>query len=253
MVTLGLIGYPLSHSFSPAYFKAKFEQLGLENYEYRLFPIQDISQLSNLIEKEKDLIALNVTIPYKTSVLPLCKFLSEDVIEIGAANLLLINRNTDGYSLTAYNTDHFGFSESLKNFYPFNSKKALVLGNGGSSKAVQYALQKLQIPFDIASRTVGIPYNEIDMSQYTLVINCTPIGMENFADNSNILLPLDYSSINSSHYFYDLVYNPLHTPMMEEFQKRGAEIKNGLEMLQIQADKAWKVINSSKPNSGNIL
>lgn len=243
MVILGLIGYPLSHSFSPAYFKAKFEQLGLENYEYRSFPIQDISELKKLIHSENELIALNVTIPYKTSVLPLCQILSYDVIEIGAANLLLINRNTDGYSLSAYNTDHFGFSESLKKFYPLNSNKALVLGNGGSSKAIQYALQKMQIPFDIASRTIGIPYNEIELSNYTLIVNCTPIGMEKFADESNGLLPLDYSKIKASHYFYDLVYNPLQTQMMEEFQKRGAMVRNGLEMLKIQADKAWEIIN----------
>lgn len=253
MVTLGLIGYPLNHSFSPAYFKSKFEELGLQNYEYRLFPLQDISELNDLINSKNGLIALNVTIPYKTTVLPSCRFISEDVREIGAANLLLINRETDGFSLSAFNTDHFGFSESLKKFYTINNKKALILGNGGSSKAVQYALQKMHIPFDIASRTVGIPYDEIDLSYYELVVNCTPVGMTNFADKSSPLLSLDYSSINTSHYFFDLVYNPIHTPMMEEFQKRGAQVKNGLEMLHLQADKAWDIINSTQNNFDFIV
>lgn len=244
MPLLGLTGYPLSHSFSPAYFRQKFEDEGLSDWDYRLFPLIYADMIPKLTVSEKNLIALNVTIPHKQAVLKHCQYLSDDVKAIGAANLILINR-TEGKKpeLQAHNTDHYGFITSLKNSMPDSDGRALILGDGGSSKAVAYALSRAGMPFDIAGRNLKLNYNNVLLQNYRLIVNCTPVGMKTEQD-SDELLPLNYNIIKDSHFFYDLVYNPETTAMMKKFSEKGAIVKNGLEMLHLQADRGWEIIKA---------
>jgi shikimate dehydrogenase len=242
MPLMGLIGYPLAHSFSPGYFKEKFKLEDLSDWDYQAFPLTEINKLPELISLHPNLIGFNVTIPYKSEVLKYCNSQSDEVKAIGAANFILIDPETK--FLSAYNTDYWGFTQSLETWYTGNGR-ALILGNGGSSKAIQYALEKLQIPFDVCSRKGDLNYRNLDLSQYSLIVNCTPVGMSGNTDKDG-LLDLPYHQINSSHYFYDLVYNPETTGMMQKFADRGAKAKNGLEMLHLQADKAWEMLNLYK-------
>ncbi len=239
MPLLGLIGYPLAHSFSPAYFKQKFKDENLLEWDYQAFPLKDLDELPAFLNSQSELIGFNVTIPHKTEVLKYCNTLSEEVEKIGAANFILIHPETK--LLSAYNTDYLGFTQSLKSWYTGNGP-ALVLGNGGSSKAIQFALDKLQIPYDVCSRKGELNYSNLDLSQYTLIVNCTPIGMSNSTQSLPMELELPYQQINSKHFFYDLVYNPENTAMMQQFAAKGARVKNGLEMLHLQADIAWDMI-----------
>jgi shikimate dehydrogenase len=242
MPLLGLIGYPLAHSFSPEYFKQKFEHLKISNWQYKAFPITEIHLLPDLLGNNPDLIGLNVTIPYKTEVLPYCDTLSPEVIEIGAANLILIDRNAPSdLKIKAYNTDAYGFYESLIPWYKHKGNKSLIMGTGGVSKAVQYVLKSMDIPFDIVSRTGKLTYAELEINQYGLLINCTPIGTLKENSEKESFLPLDYAKINKDMYFYDMVYNPQYTDMMAAFEIKGAQVKNGLEMLHLQADKTWEI------------
>jgi shikimate dehydrogenase len=247
MPLLGLIGYPLSHSFSQEYFRKKFRDLQLHDWDYQLFPIKNISELPGIIRQNEDLQALNVTIPHKQSVLSYCDSLSEEVKAIGAANLLLIDRMNSKPALKAFNTDSPAFAESLRTWYKDKNGKALVLGNGGSSKAIQYALQKMNIGFDVTGRSLDLDFESVDLSLYELVINCTPLGMNKpGTDFENELLPLNYEQVHAGQYFYDLVYNPAETAMMKQFARRGATVRNGLEMLHLQADLGWGVVRSKK-------
>ncbi len=244
MPLLGLTGYPLSHSFSPAYFRQKFEDEGLSDWDYRLFPLIDADLIPGLTALEKKLIALNITIPHKQAVLKHCQYLSDDVKTIGAANLILINR-TEGKNpeLYAHNTDHYGFITSLKNSLPDLNGRALILGNGGSSKAVAYALSCAGMPFDIAGRNLKLKYHNVLLQNYRLIVNCTPVGMKT-EQGGDELLPLNYEAINDLHFFYDLVYNPETTAMMKKFSDKEATVKNGLEMLHLQADRGWEIIKA---------
>jgi shikimate dehydrogenase len=239
MPLLGLIGYPLAHTFSPAYFKQKFKDENHLDWDYQAFPLEYIESLPSLLDSQTELIGFNVTIPHKTGVLKYCHTLSEEVEKIGAANFILIDPKTK--LLSAYNTDYWGFADSLKAWYTGNGR-ALVLGNGGSSKAIQYALEILQIPFDVCSRMGELNYSNIDLSRYQLLVNCTPVGMSGVTQDGNGELNLPYQQINRTHFFYDLVYNPERTIMMEHFAAQGAVVKNGLEMLHLQADKAWEMV-----------
>lgn len=238
MPLLGLIGYPLSHSFSPAYFREKFRSPGLGNWDYISFPIQSIEMLPGLIQANPGLIGLNVTIPYKEAVLSHCETFSREVAAIGAANCILVHRQDGEYSLEALNTDHIGFAASISGWYKPTRNKALVLGTGGASKAVQYALGNLGIPFDIAGRSQPLNYGTVRLARYDLVVNCTPVGMKGF---ETAILNLPYKEITEGTYYIDLVYNPAETLMMGEFSKRGAITMNGEKMLHIQADKAWDI------------
>lgn len=240
MPLLGLIGYPLAHSFSPAYFKQKFKDENLLDWDYQAFPLKDLDGLPAFLNSQSELIGFNVTIPHKTEVLKYCNTLSEEVEKIGAANFILIHPETK--LLSAYNTDYWGFAQSLKTWYT-GEGRALVLGNGGSSKAIQYALELLQKSFDVCSRNGELNYSNLDLSQYDLIVNCTPIGMSSNKELSEEL-ELPCQQINCTHFFYDLVYNPDNTAMMQRFAAKGAKVKNGLEMLHLQADKAWEMIQS---------
>lgn len=239
MPLLGLIGYPLEHSFSPGFFREKFRAPGLESWDYRLFPLQDISELRDLLAQHTDLIGLNVTIPYKQAVLDFCRFQSADVRAIGAANCIRINRTHKvDVILEAFNTDFGGWKESVKPWYVPSRNRALVLGSGGSSRAVCHALVQMNILYDVAGRQADLNYGNLSLKHYDLIVNCTPAGTAGMEPR---LLPLPYQDIDPSMFFYDLVYNPGTTPMMEEFMQRGAQVKNGLEMLYLQAEASWKI------------
>ncbi len=244
MKLYGLIGYPLGHSFSKQYFTEKFEREGLKDCFFEAFPIKSINGFSNLLDANPDLKGLGVTIPYKEQVLPFVDELSEEVRFIGATNSIKFTGN----KLIAYNTDIIGFEQSFIKVLQPSHKKALVLGTGGASKAVQYVLEKLEIPYLLVTRNevlnAGfINYNAIDkkiMDENSIIINCTPVGM---SPNENASPELPYDLITSNHYLYDLVYKPAKTLFLQKGEAIGATIQNGYEMLVIQAEASWKIWN----------
>lgn len=242
MTKYGLIGYPLSHSFSKKYFTEKFERESIQDHEYELFPIDQISQLPSLLHTETNLKGLNVTIPYKEQVIPYLDELTEVVKEIQACNCIRI---LDG-KLIGYNTDVIGFEKTLYSKLSNHHQRALVLGTGGASKAVHFVLKKKGIDFLEVSRTKGegrITYQEIDeqvIASHTLIINTTPLGMY---PNVEEAPDLPYHLLSDQHYLYDLVYNPAKTKFLLEGESRGAVIENGVDMLVIQAEASWDIWN----------
>lgn len=242
----GLIGAAVSHSFSKSYFDEKFFRDGLRDYHYDLYPLNNVDELKKLLKENPDLCGLNVTIPYKEKVIKLLSDIDPAAKRIGAVNVIKIK---DG-KLKGFNTDSDAFRETLEKWFP-NSKgsKALILGTGGSSKAVQEALKKLEIPFEIASRAKGAgtyTYEELEkkkdvMAGVNLIINTTPLGM---TPNTDQFPPIDYEQLTPNHYVYDLIYNPARTLFLQKAEMRGAVVRNGLEMLHIQAEKAWAIWNN---------
>lgn len=239
----GLIGYPLSHSFSRKYFTAKFEQEGMTDCRYELFPLKTIEELPSLLKNYPELEGLNVTIPYKKQVL---SYLDSTHIPAGmdACNCINISES----SLAGYNTDITGFEKSLIPLLKSYHKKALVLGNGGATSAVIFVLQKLGIGFSIVSRKksdgAAFTYNDLDkaiMTENKVVINTTPLGM--FPD-TNTCPDIPYRFISGKHLLYDLVYNPAKTLFLQKGEETGAVIKNGEEMLMLQAEESWRIWNS---------
>lgn len=243
MRAFGLIGYPLGHSFSKKYFTDKFEREGITGNAYELYPIEEIGELEELLLSTPDLEGLNVTIPYKEQVIGFLDSMSPVVEEIGACNCIHIQ---DG-RLMGHNTDVIGFSKSLLPKLKPHHNKALLLGTGGSSKAVAYTLKELGIPFLQVSRTPiegMIGYEEIDQSMletHTLLINTTPVGMYPNIDKAPAI---PYAFIGADHYLFDLVYNPERTRFLQEGALRGATVENGSEMLVIQAEASWEIWNS---------
>lgn len=242
MRTYGLIGFPLTHSFSVSYFRDKFAKEGISDAVYKNFPIESIEELPDLIRTE-NLSGFNITIPYKEAVIEYLDAIDPTAEAIDAVNCVKI---TDG-KLTGYNTDVFGFQQSLKKFIGDKTPKALILGTGGSSKAVSHALAELNIPYTFVSRRKKAEwYTYSDLTQSViqnnhLLINTTPLGM--FPNpNASALIP--YQLLTSDHYLYDLIYNPAETQFLEQGKAYGANIKNGLEMLHIQAEKNWEIWNS---------
>jgi len=244
---LGLIGYPLSHSFSKKYFAEKFKREGIRGYEYDLYPLESIESLKDLLQKETSLVGLNVTIPYKQQVIPYLDALNDDAKSIGAVNTIKIVNGL----LTGYNTDVYGFEYSLldlikqsKEQRAIANMKALILGTGGASKAVAYVLKKLNISYVFVSRSktkVTLTYDEISpriMDDHSIIINTTPLGM---APNVKSSPAIPYALLSRHHLFYDLVYNPEKTVFLEYAQNRGCPTKNGLEMLHLQAEKSWEI------------
>jgi shikimate dehydrogenase len=244
MKLFGLIGYPLGHSFSKQYFNEKFEKDGLEDIFFDLFPLKEINDFSSLIDEYPNLKGIAVTIPYKQSVMHLLNECSEEALAIGAVNCISISR---GY-LKGYNTDVIGFEKSFLQHLLPNHNKALVLGTGGASKAVQYVLNKLHIPFILVSRNANeknntIAYNSVTekiLIDHPILINCTPLGMSP-DETSKPMLP--YHALTNAHYLYDLVYKPELTAFLLEGQRKNATIKNGFEMLLLQAEANWKIWN----------
>lgn len=246
MKTYGLIGYPLSHSFSKKYFTEKFHNEGITDHQYELFPIADIKSLPDLLSENPSLFGLNVTIPHKVNVLCYLNEVDEAAEKIGAVNCISI-RNFEGESyLKGYNTDAYGFEESLKPLLGPQHNKALVFGDGGAAKAVKYVLEKLNIEYQAVVRkaTSGtILYSEVTpeiLASHKLLINTTPLGM---SPNVDTFPDIDYSLIGPGHLAYDLVYNPLETAFLVRAAAGGARTKNGLEMLHQQAEKAWAIWN----------
>lgn len=243
MLQFGLIGYPLSHSFSPTYFKAKFEQEYITNAIYSLYELKAIDELPALLKSNPALKGLNVTIPYKTSVISFLDDLDATAKNVGAVNTISIKNG----KLTGYNTDVIGFKISLLNFIKDARPFALVLGTGGSSKAVTYVLNELNISYQQVSRSNQnnlLCYNDLNagiIETYKLIINCTPLGKSPNIDSKP---SLPYSTLSVKHFLFDLNYNPAQTAFLEAGKQQGACIKNGYEMLTLQADAAWEIWNT---------
>jgi shikimate dehydrogenase len=242
----GLIGGTVSHSFSKAYFDEKFFREGLRDYHYELFPLASIQDLEDLLKNTRGLTGLNVTIPYKEQVFKYLDEVDGFAKKIGAVNVIRIK---DG-KLQGFNTDSDAFLETLEKWLPKDKTfQALVLGTGGSSKAVQEALKKLKIDFTLVSREAKkgmYSYEQLDkdpsiIASSHLIINTTPLGM---SPNTETMAPLDFEKIGPDHYVYDLIYNPARTMFLQKAEMRGATIKNGLEMLHVQAEKSWTIWNN---------
>lgn len=246
MKTYGLIGYPLSHSFSKKYFTEKFLKENISDVRYELFEIENIQQLPDIVSSTPGLRGLNVTIPHKENVIRYMSELDEPVRSIQAVNVIKIL--PDG-RLKGYNSDYHGFRQSLLAFMPasYHGIKALILGTGGASKAVKAVLQDLNIPFQFVSRKASyeaISYETISaelVKDFHLIINTSPLGMY---PNVNSCPDLPYEALGASHFLFDLVYNPDETLFMNKGAANGAHVKNGLEMLIGQAEKAWEIWNS---------
>jgi shikimate dehydrogenase len=236
----GLFGYPLSHSFSKNFFTEKFNSEFLNDCRYENFPLENIAAFPELIKSQPDLHGLNVTIPYKESVIPFLDELSDEAKQIGAVNCIKISSG----KLKGFNTDYIGFLRSLKKHLQPRHTHALILGTGGASKAVQYALQLMNIQHRFVSRTkTGNVYtydelNKAVIEEYTIIINTTPLGMTPQTDQCP---DIPYQFINSHHLLFDLIYNPAETIFLQKAKAQGAAILNGHEMLQIQADESWNV------------
>jgi shikimate dehydrogenase len=242
MRVFGLIGHPLGHSFSKKYFTEKFQNEGIRDAQYHLFDIESIGELKGILAT-RGLKGLNVTIPYKSQIIPCLD--DQDAISsaIGAVNVV---KSTADSKLIGYNSDYFGFRDSLERFLPKSfSAPALILGTGGASMAVEAALDDLKIPYQRVSRSPGdqqITYSEVgNLTDFKLIINTTPLGM---TPNTESCPDLEYESIGSDHFLYDLVYNPEETLFMKKGIERGAHVLNGLEMLHLQAEKSWEIWNS---------
>jgi shikimate dehydrogenase len=239
----GLVGKDIGYSFSRSYFKKKFEREGLESYKYKNFDIDDISLLKQIISENKKIKGLNVTIPYKEQVLPLLDSVSKNAKVIGAVNTITISKKG---KLKGYNTDHYGFKKALKPLLKKHHTKALILGTGGASKGVAFALRKLNIEYDFVSRNatdVIYSYDDLDkevFEDYQIIINTTPLGT--FPDMERYP-PIDYSLFTDRHIAFDLIYNPEETIFLKNAKAAGAVTKNGYEMLVHQAEKAWKIWN----------
>lgn len=246
MRLFGLIGYPLTHSFSQNYFRRKFEAEKIRKTDYLNFPITAMEQLRKVIYENPELEGLNVTIPYKESVIPYLDDIDTKAKAIGAVNVIKFDRSEGELKLIGYNTDVDGFILSIKPLLNEHHKKALVLGTGGASKAIAYGLKQLGVEFQYVSRNAEglLSYNSLTkqiMQEHLLIINTTPLGMFPAVENSP---EIPYEHITKLHLLYDCVYNPDKTQFLLKGKEQGATIKNGLEMLQIQADKAWDIWNS---------
>jgi shikimate dehydrogenase len=237
----GLIGRNISYSFSQKYFTEKFKAAGL-NCEYRNFDIADISQFPDVIKN--DVVGLNVTIPYKEKIISFLDDLSDEALKIGAVNTIKIRHG----KLIGFNTDWMGFCNSIKPLLKAHHRKALILGTGGASKAVAYAFEILDIQYLFVSRDKykdTITYDAIDekiLSEYQIIVNCTPVGTSPGIDQSP---NVPYHLLNSSHLLYDLIYNPEQTLFLQKGQAAGAVTKNGYEMLVLQAEESWRIWNDS--------
>ncbi len=235
----GLIGFPLSHSFSKKYFTEKFEREQVGGHQYELFEIDHISKLkSEVLPNHPNLCGLNVTIPYKKEVIAYLDDLTNLPLE--ACNCIKISEG----KLKGFNTDVIGFEASLIPLIKPNHTPALIVGTGGAAEAVKYVLNKLQIPFKVASRSKTsetVEYTELTahfISTHKLIINCTPLGTYPKVDECP---PIPYEGIGPEHYLFDLVYNPVETLFLKKGSEYGAVTKNGSDMLAIQAEAGWRI------------
>lgn len=248
MRTFGLIGYPLTHSFSRNYFADKFQKENITDCEYKLFPLEDVSLFPALIKNNSQLSGLNVTIPFKQSIIPYLDKSDAVAEKINAVNTIKITRKGNNILLTGFNTDAWGFEQSLKPLLLPHHTDALILGTGGSAQAVQFVLSKLGIRFHIVSRKskdkLVLKYENVSeetLLNHKLLINTTPLGMH---PDVKSFPPVPYEYLSPSHLLFDLVYNPSETLFLKKGKEKGAQIKNGLEMLYLQADKSWEIWNN---------
>lgn len=236
----GLIGKDISYSFSKKYFTEKFSDMGMDDHSYENFDLQAIEDFKSLVENNKNLKGLNVTIPYKEAVIPYLTDLDKQAKRIGAVNTIQF---TDS-GLKGFNTDAYGFQTTLLPYLKSHHKKALILGSGGASKAVAYVLGELGIVHTFVSRKpmdnqIGYQdLNEKVMQEFTVLVNCTPLGT---SPNVEQKPDIPYTYLTNKHFLFDLIYNPEKTAFLKEGEIRGASISNGLRMLQLQADKAWEI------------
>ncbi len=239
----GLIGKNISYSFSRGYFKQKFLDLNLPDHSYENFDLPQIEDFVQLLKTNKNVKGLNVTIPYKESIIPFLDDLDPKAEKIGAVNTIKIHKS----NLKGYNTDFYGFERSLTPLLKSHHQKALILGTGGASKAVAYVFEDLEIPFKFVSRTPGdneISYDDLSekiMDNYKIIINCTPLGTYPMIE---VKPEIPYEFISQDHFLFDLIYNPERTAFLKEGEKKGATVCNGLKMLEQQAEKAWEIWNS---------
>lgn len=243
----GIIGYPLGHSASQTFFNKKFKDENIDA-EYFKYQIPDILDFPDIIKSNPELQGMNVTIPYKEQVIPYLDELDEDTRQIGAVNVIKFVREGDTLKLKGYNSDLVGFQESIKPLLKEHHQKALILGTGGASKAVLQGLKNLGLEYKFVSRAKTsdnmISYKDLTqdiMSEYTVVVNASPVGT---FPNVDECPDIPYQWINESHLFYDLVYNPSVTKFLKLATEQGADVKNGEEMLRLQAVAAWEIWNS---------
>lgn len=244
MKRFGLIGKTLKHSFSKAYFGKKFAEEGITDCSYENFELSSIKEFPKLIATNPDLKGLNVTIPYKEEVLPFLNFKNEIVGDIGACNCIKIVNG----ELCGYNTDVIAFRDSLhKLLQPFH-RRALILGTGGASKAVQYSLKELGIDYLVVSRhrkENQLTYEDVRedvIQEHQVIVNTTPLGMYPNVDQDP---PIPYNALTPQHLLYDLTYNPPKTKFLKQGEAKGAQIINGYEMLLAQAEESWRIWNSA--------
>lgn len=242
----GLIGYPLSASFSKQFFADKFKREEVVDCKYELHPIPQAHEILELVETDPLLCGLNVTIPHKVSVISYLTELDTAAREIGAVNCIAIDQSGEKPNLKGYNTDEYGFSESLKPLLKPHHTKALIFGDGGAAQAVKYVLKKLGISYMSVVRNAqpnAVLYSSVTkdvLQEYTLLINTTPLGM---LPNIDSFPPIPYQHLTDQHLAYDLVYNPEETQFLTKAKEQGAAIKSGLEMLHLQAERSWEIWN----------
>lgn len=242
MTTYGIIGFPLGHSFSKGFFTEKFAKEGIDA-QYLNFEIPDANMLLDILRDNPELRGLNVTLPHKQAVIPLLDELSDEAKEIGAVNVIRVR---DG-KLTGFNSDIIGFTESIRPLLQPHHKKALILGTGGASRAIRVGLTRLGIEWTYVSRTARegmLTYADLTpevMQEYTVIVNCSPVGMFPKVDQGP---NIPYELLSPRHLLFDLVYNPEDTRFMQKGRAQGATVKNGLEMLHLQAVSSWEFWHS---------
>lgn len=240
---LGLIGFPLGHSFSKRYFTHKFESTSLSNWSYHNYPMESVDEIREVLSANPNLVGFNVTIPHKIAIIPYLSEIDEKAENIGAVNCVKVL--SDG-RLAGYNTDFTGFKVALLDMIGSERPNAIVLGTGGASKAVMAVLDSLEMQYTLVSRNSGanqISYDQLSdelISSSKLIINATPLGMYPKIDG---IPQINYSAIGSSHFLFDLIFNPDETKFMREGRVRGAVVKNGYQMLVEQAEAWWSIIH----------
>lgn len=237
-VKLGIIGKNISYSFSKKYFEDKFQRLMLKNYTYDVYDLQDLSGIENLLETP-DLLGLNVTIPFKEKILRYLDELSDEAQKTGAVNCILIKNGIK----KGFNTDVYGFEKTLLLHRKPSHDSAIILGNGGAAKAVQYVLEKHQIPYITVSRTTELNYENLSseiVAKHPLIIQCTPVGT---FPNVDDCLKFPFEGITEKHLIIDLIYNPNYTNFIKKAAEKGAKTANGFYMLEQQAEKNWEIWN----------
>ncbi|MGN0003402.1 MAG: shikimate dehydrogenase family protein [Sphingobacterium composti] len=248
MIKLGLIGFPLGHSFSKNFYLAKFDKENITSVNYDLYAIEHVNQFPELFINDSQFRGFNVTIPHKQTVIQYLDELSEEAQQMKAVNCITIKHINGKSILKGFNTDAFGFQKSLEPLLKPHHDKALVLGNGGAAKAVFYSLEKLNIPYKIISRNIetgDLTYTDLTedlISEYPIIINCSPIGTY---PNVDACPNIPYETISEKHLLYDLIYNPEETLFLKKGRDKGATTKNGYEMLVLQAEKNWEIWQSN--------